>query len=101
MTLDIDVTAVVPGADFDLFVYETDETGAERGAELGNSGNFGFCAQLCGTQADPAYTTSCDGTDECLTLTVETTEFSPDAYLRVEVVYFTTPAGYTANLALR
>lgn len=98
--LDINVVADVPGADFDLFVFETNADGTERSTEVASSGNAPGCAQLCGTQADPAYTNLCSGYDECITSELVTFEGAETVYLRVEIVYFASPAGYTADFSV-
>lgn len=95
-TIDMDVTADVPGSDFDLFLFESDETGT-RGFDLASSGNAPGCAQLC-SEIPQAYTNVCDGTDECVSFNVVTTEGRPTVWVLAEIVYFTTPAGYSANV---
>lgn len=94
----IDVTAAVPGADFDLFVYESDAD-ATKGTQIASSGNLSACTQLCGTAPDPAgLYNDCLGVDECVEFNVSTSDLDGTKHFLVEVVYFATPAGYTANL---
>ena len=96
----IDITATVPGSDFDLFVFESDAEGT-KGTEVASSGNAAACAQLCGTAPDPVglWPNQCAGTDECTELGVTTSELSGTRHYLIEVVYFASPAGYTGELS--
>lgn len=97
----IDITAAVPGADFDLYVFESDAE-ANKGTQVTNSGNAAACAQVCGSGApDPVglWYNQCEGTDECVDFSVTTSEFAGTRHYLVEVVYFASPAGYTGELS--
>lgn len=97
----IDITAAVPGSDFDLFVFESDAD-ANKGTQVANSGNMAACAQVCGSGApDPVglWGNQCEGTDECVEFGVTTSELAGTRHYLVEVVYFASAAGYTGELS--
>lgn len=72
----------VPGTDFDLIVYSSDEDGTE-GDELGRSTSF--------------YSPDNEGREQVLT-SIRTTWDEPTAYVLVKVIHFAQVGGYTGTV---
>lgn len=105
-TISFDMTANVPGEDYDVFVYQSDDEGnklyqysSEEG--VGQSANGPACAEICGLGVgDPLgfYGNFCDASDECVDFDVLTSTNAPTNHILIEVVYFAAASGYTGTL---
>lgn len=89
------LNAQVPGADFDLYVFESDETGA-KGAEVASSGDAA-AGQIVGSDPAGLLYTCTDAVDECLQFVVDTFDDEPTRYYLVEVVYFASAGSYSLD----
>lgn len=95
-TFALTLDAVAPVADFDVYVFQSDETGA-RGARLDTSG------ALAGGQVAPAQDGilwRCPGSDECIEMSVSFRQGDEPEYLLVEVHYSIAPVSYVMDLSL-
>ncbi len=95
-TFDLLLSAQAPISDFDVFVYETDESG-ERGGRLASSG------ALAGGQVAPVQDGifwRCPASDECVELPITFHQGAETTWLLVEVHYAVAPVPYSMDLGL-
>lgn len=92
----------IPGADFDIRVFESDEAGTARGEEVASSGNFPACSILCESPLSAVIGEGCGPDhDECGDWTVATTDLEgggTDHYV-IEVVYYLAAGPYTLDVS--
>ena len=91
----------VPGADFDINVFESDQTGTARDELVAESGNFPGCSVLCESPLGAVIGEGCGPDhDECGSWTVPTNDLAGGgtAYYVIEVVYYLAAGPYTLDV---